>query len=266
MNDPSTDPSAGSPSAPPDGQRVALVTGATSGIGRACALRLAADGFTVVVGGRHAARADEVVAEIVAAGGSASTALGDVAEPTYGDAAVTAAVDAHGRLDVLVNAAGVITRADAEGTTDEEWHRVMSTNVDGLFRCSRAALPALRAAGGGAIVNISSTNGLVGGPGLAAYCASKGAVTNLTRAMALDHAHEGIRINAVCPGAVDTNMLYSERDDSAEEVRSMNIPGIPEGRIPGGHEIAHVVAFLADHRSRHVNGANISIDGGYTAS
>ncbi len=262
MTDHSTDPSTG----PSIGHRVALVTGATSGIGRACALRLAADGFTVVVGGRDGTRAAAVVAEIEEAGGTASTALGDVAEPGYGDGAVAAALAAHGRLDVLVNAAGVITRADAEGTTDEEWHRVMSTNVDGLFRTSRAALGAMRTAGGGAIVNISSTNGLVGGPGLAAYCASKGAVTNLTRAMALDHAHEGIRINAVCPGAVDTNMLYSERDDSIDEVRSMNIGGIPEGRIPGGDEIAHMVSFLADDRSRHVNGANISVDGGYTAA
>ena len=234
-------------------QRVALVTGATSGIGRACALRLAADGFAVVVGGRSAERAAEVVDEITAGGGTATTALGDVAEPDYGDAAVAATVAAHGRLDVLVNAAGVITRSDAEGTTDDEWHRVMSTNVDGLFRASRAALPAIRAAGGGTIVNISSTNGLVGGAGLAAYCASKGAVTNLTRAMALD------------PGAVDTRMLYSEGSGTVEEVRAKNLPDIPEGRIPDGSEVAELVAFLADDRSRHITGANISIDGGYTA-
>ena len=246
-------------------QRVALVTGATSGIGRACALRLAADGFAVVVGGRSSERATEVVDEITAAGGTATTALGDVAEPGYGEAAVAATVAAHGRLDVLVNAAGVITRSDAEGTTDDEWHRVMSTNVDGLFRASRAALPAIRAAGGGSIVNISSTNGLVGGSGLAAYCASKGAVTNLTRAMALDHAAEGIRVNAVCPGAVDTRMLYSERSDTIDEVRDMNLPDIPEGRIPDGSEVAELVDFLADDRSRHITGANISIDGGYTA-
>ena len=246
-------------------QRVALVTGATSGIGRACALRLAADGFAVVVGGRSAERAAEVVDEITAGGGTATTALGDVAEPDYGDAAVAATVAAHGRLDVLVNAAGVITRSDAEGTTDDEWHRVMSTNVDGLFRASRAALPAIRAAGGGTIINISSTNGLVGGAGLAAYCASKGAVTNLTRAMALDHAAEGIRVNAVCPGAVDTRMLYSEGSGTVEEVRAKNLPDIPEGRIPDGAVVAELVAFLADDRSRHITGANISIDGGYTA-
>jgi len=246
-------------------QRVALVTGATSGIGRACALRLAAGGFAVVVGGRSAERAAEVVDEITAGGGTATTALGDVAEPDYGDAAVAATVAAHGRLDVLVNAAGVITRSDAEGTTDDEWHRVMSTNVDGLFRASRAALPAIRAAGGGTIVNISSTNGLVGAAGLAAYCASKGAVTNLTRAMALDHAAEGIRVNAVCPGAVDTRMLYSEGSGTVDEVRDRNLPDIPEGRIPDGSEVAELVAFLADDRSRHITGANISIDGGYTA-
>jgi len=246
-------------------QRVALVTGATSGIGRACALRLAADGFAVVVGGRSAERAAEVVDEITAGGGTATTALGDVAEPDYGDAAVAATVAAHGRLDVLVNAAGVITRSDAEGTTDDEWHRIMSTNVDGLFRASRAALPAIRAAGGGTIVNISSTNGLVGAAGLAAYCASKGAVTNLTRAMALDHAAEGIRVNAVCPGAVDTRMLYSEGSGTVDEVRDRNLPDIPEGRIPDGSEVAELVAFLADDRSRHITGANISIDGGYTA-
>ena len=246
-------------------QRVALITGATSGIGRACALRLAADGFVVVVGGRSAERAAEVVDEITAGGGTATTALGDVAEPDYGDAAVAATVAAHGRLDVLVNAAGVITRSDAEGTTDDEWHRIMSTNVDGLFRASRAALPAIRAAGGGTIVNISSTNGLVGAAGLAAYCASKGAVTNLTRAMALDHAAEGIRVNAVCPGAVDTRMLYSEGSGTVDEVRDRNLPDIPEGRIPDGSEVAELVAFLADDRSRHITGANISIDGGYTA-
>jgi len=245
--------------------RVALVTGATSGIGRACALRLADDGFTVVVGGRNEARATDVVDEIIAAGGTASTALGDVTDPAYGDTAVATAIADHGRLDVLVNAAGVITRADAEGTSDDEWHRVMSTNVDGVFRTSRAAVPAMRVSGGGAIVNVSSTCGLVGNAGLVAYCASKAAVSNMTRAMALDHAAEGIRINAVCPGAVDTDMLYSERDDSVEEVRSMNLPGIPEGRLPAGEEVAHVVSFLADERSRHVNGANVSVDGGYTA-
>jgi len=246
-------------------QRVALVTGASSGIGSACARRLAADGMAVVVGGRDADRAAEVVDAITADGGEAVAALGDVADPEWAGDAVAVAVDRWGRLDVLVNAAGVIHRGDAEATGDDDWRRVMAINVDGVFYASRAALPALRAAGGGSIVNVSSTCGLVGNAGLAAYCASKGAVTNLTRAMALDHAAEGIRVNAVCPGAVDTHMLYSERDDSADEVRAMNLPDIPQGRIPSGDEIADLVSFLAGDRSRHITGANISIDGGYTA-
>ncbi len=246
-------------------QRVALVTGASSGIGSACARRLAADGMAVVVGGRDADRAAEVVDAITADGGEAVAALGDVADAEWAGDAVAVAVDRWGRLDVLVNAAGVIHRGDAEATGDDDWRRVMAINVDGVFYASRAALPALRAAGGGSIVNVSSTCGLVGNAGLAAYCASKGAVTNLTRAMALDHAAEGIRVNAVCPGAVDTHMLYSERDDSADEVRAMNLPDIPQGRIPSGDEIADLVSFLAGDRSRHITGANISIDGGYTA-
>ena len=244
-------------------QRVALVTGASSG--SACARRLAADGMAVVVGGRDADRAAEVVDAITADGGEAVAALGDVADAEWAGDAVAVAVDRWGRLDVLVNAAGVIHRGDAEATGDDDWRRVMAINVDGVFYASRAALPALRAAGGGSIVNVSSTCGLVGNAGLAAYCASKGAVTNLTRAMALDHAAEGIRVNAVCPGAVDTHMLYSERDDSADEVRAMNLPDIPQGRIPSGDEIADLVSFLAGDRSRHITGANISIDGGYTA-
>ena len=246
-------------------QRVALVTGASSGIGSACARRLAADGMAVVVGGRDADRAAEVVDAITADGGVAGAALGDGADAEWAGDAVAVAVDRWGRLDVLVNAAGVIHRGDAEATGDDDWRRVMAINVDGVFYASRAALPALRAAGGGSIVNVSSTCGLVGNAGLAAYCASKGAVTNLTRAMALDHAAEGIRVNAVCPGAVDTHMLYSERDDSADEVRAMNLPDIPPGRIPRGDDIADLVSFLAGDRSRHITGANISIDGGYTA-
>jgi short-subunit dehydrogenase len=119
---------------------------------------------------------------------------------------VAAALGAHGRLDVLVNAAGVITRADAEGTTDEEWHRVMSTNVDGLFRTSRAALPAIRAAGGGAIINISSTNGLVGGAGLAAYCASKFGLRGFTEALRRELADTPVQVIYVAPRATATDM------------------------------------------------------------
>ncbi len=247
--------------------RVALVTGATSGMGAACARKLAAAGASVVVQGRSAERSASVVDEIVAAGGRAVASLGDVADGATAEAAVQAAIDAFGRLDIVVNAAGVIHRGDAEGTTDDDWRHVMSINVDGVFFVSRAAIPAMRASGGGSIVNISSTCGLVGSAGLAAYCASKGAVTNLTRAMALDHAAEGIRINAVCPGAVDTPMLVSEHPDgvTADDVHASNLASIPQAHIPQPDEIAGVVLFLASDASRHVVGENLSVDGGYVA-
>ena len=131
---------------------------------------------------------------------------------------------------------------------------------------SRAAIPALRRSGGGSIVNLGSTAGLVGCPGLAAYCASKGAIVNLTRAMALDHALESIRVNAVCPGAVDTPMLVSGRGDlSPDRVREANRASIPQGWLPGPIEIANAIAFLASDLSRHVTGTALPVDGGFAA-
>ena len=249
------------------GGKVAVVSGGSSGMGAVVCERLAASGASVVVGGRDAARTAAVVEAIRTAGGDAVAALGDVADSAQAASLVSAAIDAFGGLDIVVNAAGVIHRADAGGTSDDDWHRVMSINVDGTFFLSRAAVPVLRERGGGVIVNISSTCGLVGSAGLVAYCASKGAVTNLTRAMALDHASEGIRINAICPGSVDTPMLVSEHPDgtTADEVFARNLASIPEGRIPEPAEVADLTLFLCSDAARHVHGANISLDGGYTA-
>ena len=247
--------------------KVAVVSGGSSGMGAAICERLAASGAAVVVGGRDAARTAAVVESVAESGARAIAGLGDVADSTEAAGLVQTAVDAFGGLDLVVNAAGVIHRADALGTSDDDWARVMSINVDGTFYLSRAAIPALRARGGGAIVNISSTCGLVGSAGLAAYCASKGAVTNLTRAMALDHASEGIRINAICPGSVDTPMLVSEHPDgtTADEVFERNLASIPEGRIPEPSEVADLTLFLCSDAARHIHGANLSLDGGYTA-
>ena len=249
------------------GGKVAVVSGGSSGMGAVVCERLAVSGASVVVGGRDAARTAAVVEAIRTAGGDAVAALGDVADSAQAASLVSAAIDAFGGLDIVVNAAGVIHRADAGGTSDDDWHRVMSINVDGTFFLSRAAVPVLRERGGGVIVNISSTCGLVGSAGLVAYCASKGAVTNLTRAMALDHASEGIRINAICPGSVDTPMLVSEHPDgtTADEVFARNLASIPEGRIPEPAEVADLTLFLCSDAARHVHGANISLDGGYTA-
>jgi NAD(P)-dependent dehydrogenase (short-subunit alcohol dehydrogenase family) len=235
-------------------------------VGAAICERLAASGASVVVGGRDQQRTETLTTRISKSGGRAIPFLGDLTHSATAEAMVRRAVDAFGDLDIVVNAAGLIHRGDATDTDDEAWRRVMSINVDGTFFLSRAAMPVLRERGGGVIVNISSTCGLVGAPGLAAYCASKGAVTNLTRAMAIDHAGEGIRVNAVCPGSVDTPMLRSERSDAdtsavLEEERAL----IPEGRIPDAAEVADLVLYLCSDASRHVNGANLSIDGGYVA-
>lgn len=247
--------------------RVAIVSGGSSGMGAAVVASLAACGASVVVGGRDEARTREVVTSVVKQGGTAVPVLGDVAASATADLLVASAVEEFGRLDIVVSAAGVIHRADALSTDDEQWRQVMAVNVDGPFFLSRAAIPAIRNTGAGSIINISSTCGLVGAAGLAAYCASKGAVSNLTRAMALDHAAEGIRINAVCPGAVETPMLSSGHRSgrTIDDVRASNLVSIPEGRIPEASEIADVVLFLASDASRHITGTNMPIDGGYTA-
>ena len=173
----------------------------------------------------------------------------------------------YGRLDVLVNAAGIIKRTDAIHTSDEAWRQIFGVNVDGIFFMCRATLPHMVARHSGVIVNFGSIWGDIGSAGVAAYCATKGAVHNLTRAMALDHAHDGIRILAVCPGEVDTPMLASERsapptraflDDLADRT-------IPVGRLAQPEEIARVVVFLASDAASYMTGSLVAVDGGFTA-
>jgi NAD(P)-dependent dehydrogenase (short-subunit alcohol dehydrogenase family) len=248
--------------------KVIVVTGATSGIGRATAEVLASHGASVMVAGRNAGAAAEVVAAITDAGGVAGASLGDVADPAFAERLIVSTVVEYGRVDAVVNAAGVIVRAGATETSDEDFAWVMKVNVTGTFNVSRAAVRAMRETGGGAIVNVSSTCGLVGTKGMVAYCASKGAVTLMTQAMALDHASEGIRVNAVCPGAVDTPMLRSGRDAdplSDDAILASNLASIPQGRVPDASEVAELIAFLVSDASAHIVGAAIPIDGGYVA-
>lgn len=251
---------------------VAVISGATSGIGRATAICLAARGARVVVGGRNAEAAEQAVTAVAEAGGQAMAVLGEITDPAYSTAVIDAAVSTFGGLDIIVNAAGTITRSTAEHTSDDDYRRVMAVNVDGTFFLSRAAIPALRERGSGSIVNIASNVGLVGAAGLAAYCASKGAVVLLTQSMALEHAAEGIRVNAVCPGAVDTPMLRLEREAAIAagemteaDILAANEQLIPQGRVADAHEIAELVAFLASTASAHITGTAIPIDGGYLA-
>jgi len=242
---------------------VALITGAASGMGAATARLFAANGAHVVLVDRNEALANQVVQEV----GTHPPVIGDVSDSAFCDQAVTTALERHGKLDILVNCAGVIVRADARGTSDEDWYRVMNVNITGTFFMCRAALEPMLIQKQGAIINFGSIWGSVGGRGHVAYCASKGAVHQLTQALALDHARDGIRINAVCPGEVDTPMMHAGRavPPTAESLHQMADATIPMGRLAQPEEIAHVVLFLASEGASYMTGALVPVDAGYTA-
>jgi meso-butanediol dehydrogenase/(S,S)-butanediol dehydrogenase/diacetyl reductase len=243
-------------------RRVVVVAGGASGIGAACTARFAAAGDRVVV-------IDVANPSSLSLPADASALRVDVRDSAACDAAIDGIVAEHGSVGVLVNAAGVITRATALDTADEEWHRQFAVNVDGTFFLSRAVTRAMVASGGGAIVNIASMWGTVGGTGHAAYCAAKGAVVQLTRAMALDHARAGVRINAVCPGEVDTPMLRAGGREAAlsdEQISALGASSIPLGRVASPDEIASVIEFLASPAASYMAGAIVAVDAGCTAA
>ncbi len=240
--------------------RSALVTGASSGIGAAIARRLARDGYRVIAAGRDAARTQAVAAE------SAATRawVGTLASAEDCERLVADCVKTEGGLDLLVNNAGIYEIANAEATSDDAWHRTMAINLSVPFFLSRAALPAIRKSKG-SIVNVASDWGLKGGAHAVAYCASKGGLVLMTRAMAIDHADEGIRINAVCPGDVETPMLYrsgaTRGADAKTALREADADS-RSGRVTTPDEVAALVAFLASDAAAQINGAAIPIDGG----
>jgi NAD(P)-dependent dehydrogenase (short-subunit alcohol dehydrogenase family) len=241
--------------------RVAIVTGGASGMGAATVRRLAAAGARVMVVDRNGQLAEAVATEV---GGTAI--VGDVADSSFCDGALAATVGRHGGVDVLVNAAGVIVRASGEDTTDEQWAKIMGVNVSGTFFMCRAALRVMKSRRRGVIVNFGSIWGDLGSAGVAAYCASKGAVHNLTRALAMDHAADGIRVNAVCPGEVNTPMLQSERAEAVTDHLLKAIAAtVPMGRLADPDEIARVVCFLASDDASYMTGALVSVDAGYGA-
>jgi NAD(P)-dependent dehydrogenase (short-subunit alcohol dehydrogenase family) len=242
--------------------KVVLVTGAASGMGAATAREFRAAGASVAIVDRNGELAGQVAAEISAG----PPLIGDVSDPAFCRQAVATTVERHGRLDALVNAAGIIVRADALGTSDEQWQRVMNVNVNGVFFMSRAAVAAMKDQGSGCIVNFGSIWGGVGAAGVTAYCASKGAVHQITRAMALDHVKDGIRINAVCPGEVNTPMIKSERSGpvTAEMMQAV-ADSVPMGRLAEPVEIARVVLFLSSDAASYMTGAMVNVDAGYTA-
>lgn len=253
--------------------RVALVTGGASGIGRAVAELLAAAGAAVAVNGLREGDAAETVEAIAAAGGQAVPVVADVCDASAVARAVETAVDAFGRLDVLVTSAGIQRYGTVADTEEKTWDEVFAVNVKGVFLAARAALPHLRRSGNGAIVVVSSVQAVATQANVAAYTAGKGALGALVRAMAIDEAPYGVRVNAVCPGSVDTPMLrHSARlfSDGTQEGADALLDrwgrAHPLGRIAQPAEVAEVVAFLAGRRAGFVTGADIRVDGGLLAS
>ena len=240
-----------------------MVTGAASGIGRATTELLAAEGARVLA--VDIDPAGEAVARVIeATGGQAAFVQADVARDSECEAVVAAALQVHGGIDVLINCAGVVRRATVLETTETDWDHVMDVNVKAVYLLARRTIPVMIERGGGVIVNIASGWGLAAGPRAAAYCASKGAVVQLTKAMAIDHAVHGIRVNCVCPGDVDTPMLAQEASelDVDPETFYSDAADRPMGRVGRSTEIAQTVLFLVGEGSRYVSGASLVIDGG----
>jgi len=243
--------------------RVVLVTGGSRGIGRATAHALAAEGAAVVIVARDERRCAEAAVAIP----GALAAPADVRVAADCEGAVRLALERHGRLDVLVNAAGIIYRnRTVELHSEAEWDETFDVNVKGAFLMCRAALPALRAARGN-VVSVSSYTGLVGFAGAAAYAASKAALINLMRTLALDHAAEGIRANCVCPGSVDTDMIHEAwrlTGDAAAAALAWAAKH-PLGRIASADEVARAILFLASDEATFITGVAVPVDGGITA-
>lgn len=244
--------------------KIAIVTGGASGIGRATARLFASEGAAVVVADIAEAAADSVVEAIVSDGGRAALVPADLSCAADCHRVVDVAHSAFGGLHAVVNAAGIIRRASVVELEESEWDRVMAVNVKAIYLLSKYAVPVLAEAGGGSIVNVSSGWGLAGGPRAVAYCASKGAVVLLTKAMAIDHGPQQIRVNCVCPGDTDTPMLEAEARQLGASWDSFRADAArrPLGRVGTPEEIARSILFLASNASSFVTGSVLVVDGG----
>jgi NAD(P)-dependent dehydrogenase (short-subunit alcohol dehydrogenase family) len=247
--------------------KVALITGGTSGIGEATALLFAREGAKVAITGRNETRGHAVTAQILESGGKAIFIRTDVRKADECRRAVDAILTSFGRIDILFNNAGIFYAHDALECSEDEWDLQIDVNLKGTFLMSKYALPGMIAQGGGVIINNSSGWGLVGGDKAVAYCASKGGVVLLTKAMAVDHGRQGIRVNCICPGDVETPMLPEDarfRGMKWEEYLA-GCSNRPMGRIGTAEEIAKAVLFLASDDSSFMTGASLVVDGGGTA-
>jgi NAD(P)-dependent dehydrogenase (short-subunit alcohol dehydrogenase family) len=242
--------------------KVAAITGAGSGLGRATAMRLAAEGASIVCADANAAAAEQTALKIAAAGGAAIALAVDVVDAAACAAMVDATLARFGRLTTLVNSAGVRSDPPDPMPGPPEWRRVVDINLTGSYLAARAALPALTASGAGSITNLASIFGLVGGATSAAYAASKGAIVNLTRQLALECA-PAVRVNCVCPGVIETPMTAALRQDPAWAERVLQ--RYPLQRFGQPEEIAAAILYLASDEAAFVTGVALPVDGGYTA-
>lgn len=236
----------------------ALVTGAAGGIGKALVAALRAEGAAVAVADRDTSMLE-----------AEAHLPGDLLDPVYADGLAGAAAEALGGLDIVLNNAGVITRGPVTETSDDDWSLSLGVNVEAPFRICRAAIPVMAATGGGAIVNTASCWGRRPGPDHAVYCMTKAAIASLTECMGMDHAHQGIRINAVCPNEVDTPMLrsgFAKRGFDPETAVAELGTTVPLGRIAKPDDIADVVLFLASDAARYMCGALVEVNGGKPVS
>lgn len=244
--------------------KVALISGGARGMGAAEARMFAREGAKVVIGDVLDAEGTRVAAEIAESGGDALFVHLDVTHEEDWRSAIGAATSSFGKLDILVNNAGIWRRGRVEDTTVEDWDMILDVNAKGVFLGTKLAIPEMRKAGGGSIINISSTAGLVGGPRSSAYTASKGAVRLFTKATAVQYAQDGIRANSIHPGPIDTPMIQQVWHGE-EQSREAALARTPLGRIGTPDDIAYGVLFLASDESSFMTGSELVIDGGSTA-
>jgi NAD(P)-dependent dehydrogenase (short-subunit alcohol dehydrogenase family) len=252
------------PSPPALAGKVALITGGASGIGRATALLFARHGARVVIADLNQAAGEQVSEEIKSAGASSLFEAADVTQGTDCRRVVERAVGKFGAIHVLFNNAGIIRRASVTELTEADWDRVMAVNVKSMFLMSKYVIPQMASSGGGSIINMASGWGLAGGARAAVYCASKGAVVLLTKAMAIDHGAQNIRVNCLCPGDTDTAMLRSEARQLGEPADRFLAEAArrPLNRVGRPEEIAQAALYLASDASSFVTGTALVVDGG----
>jgi meso-butanediol dehydrogenase/(S,S)-butanediol dehydrogenase/diacetyl reductase len=244
--------------------KMAIVTGAGSGIGRACALALAREGANVALVGRRKNLLEKVAAQL---GTSAVVLAADVSQKSEVDRIVEQTVSRFGGLNVLLNNAGALYIGTAEQITEEQWDETFNVNVRAVWLLSRAVLPAMRRTGGGSIINMASVLGINGARNRAAYAASKGAVVLLTKCMALDHGQEQIRVNAICPSFIETDLTAAviSKAPDPNSVRAERTSVHPLGRLGQPEDVAGLAVYLASDESSWVTGSIFPVDGGYLA-